>query len=59
MVLGGAGYQRVGKRAETVGKAITWHTAMRPGLRKKSGVDRYKEKLIGCPGRWSNSLVGE
>jgi IS5 family transposase len=48
MVLGDAGYQGVGKREENVGKAITWHTAMRPGLRKqlkKNSVDRAKEKL--------------
>lgn len=48
MVLGDAGYQGVGKREENVDKAITWHTAMRPGLRKKlkkTGVDRHKEKL--------------
>lgn len=34
-VLGEAGYQGVAKRAENIKKAIDWHTAMRPGLRKK------------------------
>jgi IS5 family transposase len=48
VVLGDAGYQGVAKRAENVGKAIDWHTAMRPGLRKalkKNPVGRAKEKL--------------
>jgi IS5 family transposase len=48
VVLGDAGYQGVAKRAENVGKAIDWHTAMRPGLRKalkKNRVGRAKEKL--------------
>ncbi len=48
MVLGDAGYQGVGKRAENVDKAITWHTAMKSSLRKKlkkRGVDLAKEKL--------------
>jgi IS5 family transposase len=48
MVLGDAGYQGVEKREENAGKAITWHTAMRPSVRKKltkRGVDRHREKL--------------
>lgn len=48
MVLGDAGYQGVGKREENIGKAITWHTAMHPGLRrtlKKNPARRAKEKL--------------
>lgn len=47
-VLGDAGYQGVAKRAENADKAIDWHTAMRPGLRKalkKNPLGRAKEKL--------------
>jgi IS5 family transposase len=46
-VLGDAGYQGVAKRPENAGKAIDWHTAMRPGLRKalkKNRLGRAKEK---------------
>jgi transposase, IS5 family len=47
-VLGDAGYQGVAKRAENAGKAIAWHTAMRPSVRKalkKNPLGRSKEKL--------------
>jgi IS5 family transposase len=47
-VLGDAGYQGVGKRPENADKAIDWHTAMRPSVRKalkKNPVGRAKEKL--------------
>jgi IS5 family transposase len=47
-VLGDAGYQGVAKRAENAGKAIDWHTAMRPGKRKvlkKNSLGRALEKL--------------
>ena len=47
-VLGDAGYQGVGKRAENVGKAIDWHVAMRPSVRKtlkKDPLGRAREKL--------------
>lgn len=47
-VLGDAGYQGVAKRAENAGKAIAWHTAMRPSVRKalkKNPLGRAKEKL--------------
>jgi len=47
-VLGDAGYQGVGKRPENAGKAIEWHTAMRPSVRKtlkKNRLGRSKEKL--------------
>ena len=48
VVLGDAGYQGVAKRAENANKAIDWHTAMRPGLRKmlkKNKLGRAIEKL--------------
>jgi IS5 family transposase len=47
-VLGDAGYQGVGKRPENADKAIDWHTAMRPSVRKalkKNPLGRAKEKL--------------
>lgn len=47
-VLGDAGYQGVGKRAENAGKQIDWHIAMRPSVRKtlkKNPLGRAKEKL--------------
>jgi len=47
-VLGDAGYQGVGKRAENADKAIDWHVAMRPSVRKtlkKNPLGRAKEKL--------------
>jgi transposase, IS5 family len=47
-VLGDAGYQGVGKRPENVDKAVDWHTAMRPSVRKalkKNTLGRAKEKL--------------
>jgi IS5 family transposase len=47
-VLGDAGYQGVAKRPENKGKAIAWHTAMRPSVRKalkKNPLGRAKEKL--------------
>jgi IS5 family transposase len=47
-VLGDAGYQGVGKRRENADKAIDWHTAMRPSVRKalkKNPLGRATEKL--------------
>ncbi|OWY31959.1 IS5/IS1182 family transposase [Herbaspirillum aquaticum] len=47
-VLGDAGYQGVGKRAENADKAIDWHVAMRPSVRKtlkKNSLGRATEKL--------------
>jgi len=47
-VLGDAGYQGVGKRAENADKAIEWHVAMRPSVRKtlkKNPLGRAREKL--------------
>ena len=47
-VLGDAGYQGVGKRAENADKAIDWHVAMRPSVRKtlkKNPLGRAREKL--------------
>jgi IS5 family transposase len=47
-VLGDAGYQGIGKRAENVDKAIDWHVAMRPSVRKtlkKNPLGRAREKL--------------
>ena len=47
-VLGDAGYQGVGKRAENADKQIDWHVAMRPSVRKtlkKNPLGRAKEKL--------------
>jgi len=47
-VLGDAGYQGVGKRAENADKAIDWHVAMRPSVRKtlkKNPLGRATEKL--------------
>jgi IS5 family transposase len=47
-VLGDAGYQGVGKRPENADKAIDWHTAMRPSVRKslkKNPLGQAKEKL--------------
>lgn len=47
-VLGDAGYQGVAKRPENAGKAISWHTAMRPSVRKalkKNPLGRALEKL--------------
>ena len=47
-VLGDAGYQGVAKRPENAGKAIDWHTAMRPSVRKalkKNPMGRALEKL--------------
>jgi IS5 family transposase len=46
--LGDAGYQGVEKRAENVGKAVTWHVAMKRSLRKalpKNKAGRQQEKL--------------
>ncbi len=46
--MGGAGYQGVAKRPENAGKAVAWHTAMRPSLRealKKNKLGRAIEKL--------------
>lgn len=48
IVLGDAGYQGVAKRPENAGKAIDWHTAMRPSVRKtlkKNKLGRATEKL--------------
>jgi IS5 family transposase len=48
VVLGDAGYQGVSKRPENADKAIDWHTAMRPSVRKalkKNRLGRVKEKL--------------
>lgn len=48
MVFGDAGYQGADKRPENKGKAITWHIAMKRGLRKamkKNPLGRAKEKL--------------
>jgi len=47
-VLGDAGYQGVARRPENAGRAIDWHTAMRPSVRKmlkKNPLGRAKEKL--------------
>jgi len=47
-VLGDAGYQGVGKRAENADRQIDWHVAMRPSVRKtlkKNPLGRAKEKL--------------
>jgi IS5 family transposase len=47
-VLGDAGYQGVGKREENADKAIDWHVAMRPSVRKalkKNPLGRATEKL--------------
>lgn len=47
-VLGDAGYQGVGNRAENADKAIDWHTTMRPSARKalkKSPLGPATEKL--------------
>jgi IS5 family transposase len=47
-VLGDAGYQGVGKRAEDADKAIDWHVTMRPSVRKtlkKNPLGRAREKL--------------
>jgi len=47
-VLGDAGYQGMGKRAENADKAIDWHVAMRPSVRKtlkKNPLGRASEKL--------------
>ena len=46
--LGDAGYQGVGKRAENVGKSVTWHVAMKRAKRKalpKNKLGRMLEKL--------------
>jgi IS5 family transposase len=46
--LGDAGYQGVEKRPENVGKAVTWHVAMKRSKRKalpKSKLGRMMEKL--------------
>ncbi|KQV35395.1 hypothetical protein ASC93_24025 [Massilia sp. Root335] len=48
MVFGDAGYQGAEKRPENTGKAVTWHIAMKRGLRKamkKNPLGRAKEKL--------------
>jgi len=47
-VLGDAGYQGLGKRMENADKAIDWHVAMRPSVRKtlkKNPLGRAREKL--------------
>lgn len=46
--LGNAGYQRVEKRPENIGKAVAWHVAMKCSKRKappKSKLGRTTEKL--------------
>ena len=46
--LGDAGYQGVEKRPENVGKAVTWHVAMKRSKRKvllKTKTGRMQEKL--------------
>jgi len=48
MVFGDAGYQGADKRPENADKAVTWHIAMKRGVRKamkKNPLDRAKEKL--------------
>jgi IS5 family transposase len=48
VVLGNAGYQGVSKRPANADKAIDWHTAMRPSVRKalkENPLGRAKEKL--------------
>jgi IS5 family transposase len=48
LVLGDAGYQGVAKRPGNADKAIAWHTAMRPNVRKtlkKNKLGRATEKL--------------
>ena len=45
-VLGDAGYQGVGKRPENADKAIDWHVAMRPSVRKT-----LKKNPLGRPGK--------
>jgi len=48
MVFGDAGYQGADKRPENVGKAVTWHIAMKRSVRKalkKNPLGRAKEKL--------------
>jgi len=45
---GDAGYQGVEKRAENIGKSVTWHVAMKRGKRKalpKNKLGRVTEKL--------------
>lgn len=49
VVLGDAGYQGVAKRPENADNAISWHTAMRPGLRKA----RKKNTLDARKKSWS------
>jgi transposase, IS5 family len=47
-VLGDAGYQGVGKRAENADKQIDWYVAMRTSVRKtlkKNRLERAREKL--------------
>jgi IS5 family transposase len=46
--LGDAGYQGVEKRPENIGKAVTWHVAMKRSLRKalpENKAGRQQEKL--------------
>lgn len=48
MVFGDAGYQGADKRPENADKAVTWHIAMKRGVRKalkKNPLGRAKEKL--------------
>lgn len=48
MVFGDAGYQGADKRPENAAKAVTWHIAMKRGVRKamkKNPLGRMKEKL--------------
>lgn len=45
-VLGDAGYQGVGKRAENADKAIDWYVAMRPSLLKT-----LKKNPLDAPGK--------